>query len=267
MTIEERFGKMERELERQKRRNRWLPGVVLVLVGGFIAPALFKTTPLQAREQVPGAVKEIRAKSIVLDDENGKTRAMLRVGKDGPSLELFDENRKPRATLFVSKTGPALGLSDENGKTRVLLAMVKDGGSSLMMCDENSVGRVSLFMGKDGYPGLDLFDENFNPRAMLAVGKDGPSLGLSDENGKTLLGVGKDGPSLGLIDENRKPRAGLFVSKDGYPSLALIDENGISRFVAGKTETITPEGKTIAYPESSLVLFGPDGKVIWSAIK
>jgi len=57
------------------------------------------------------------------------------------------------------------------------------------------------------------------------------------------------------------------VIKDGSPSIALFDENGKIRFAAGKTETITPEGKTIAYPESSLIRFGPDGKVIWSAIK
>jgi len=60
--------------------------------------------------------------------------------------------------------------------------------------------------------------------------------------------------------------AALTVDKDG-PSLNLRDENGMERFTAGKIKTVTPDGKVIEYPESSLVLFGPDGKIIWSAIK
>jgi hypothetical protein len=71
---------------------------------------------------------------------------------------------------------------------------------------------------------------------------------------------------LGLHDEKGKSRAWLGVSKDGT-RLSLQDENGMARFVAGKTAIGTPDGKVIEYPESSLILFGPDGKVIWSAIR
>ena len=60
--------------------------------------------------------------------------------------------------------------------------------------------------------------------------------------------------------------AALTVDKDG-PGLRLLDENGKARFVAGKETTETPDGKIIEYPESSLILFGPDGKIIWRAIK
>jgi len=56
------------------------------------------------------------------------------------------------------------------------------------------------------------------------------------------------------------------VGKDG-PSLTLWDKNGNYRFWAGKTALESPDGRTMEYPESSLILFGPDGKVIWSAIK
>jgi len=91
---------------------------------------------------------------------------------------------------------------------------------------------------------------------------------LEDEKGKVraMLAVGEFGPRLSLYDENGKVRAGLWAYKDG-PGLALYDENGNERFKAGKTTTVTPDGKKIEYPESSLILSGPDGKVIWSAIK
>ena len=104
--------------------------------------------------------------------------------------------------------------------------------------------------------------------AALALEEFGPGLALFDENGTPRAGLwaDKDGPSLSLFDENGKNRAGLWASKDG-PRLALSDENGKNRFMAGKTKTATPDGKIIEYPESSLILFGPDGKVIWSAIK
>jgi hypothetical protein len=74
----------------------------------------------------------------------------------------------------------------------------------------------------------------------------------------------KDGPGLNLLDENGKPRAGLGVSKDG-PTLILIDENGKGRATVGVTQTTTPDGRTTTYPESSLLLFGSDGKIIWQA--
>jgi len=80
-----------------------------------------------------------------------------------------------------------------------------------------------------------------------------------------VLGIA-NGPALVLADENGRPRASLAISKDG-PSLSLWDEKGVGRFAAGKTKAISPDGKTIEYPESSLILYGPDGKVIWSAIK
>jgi hypothetical protein len=35
--------------------------------------------------------------------------------------------------------------------------------------------------------------------------------------------------------------------------------------VLGVMGTVTPDGKTTTYPESSLILFGADGKVKWSA--
>ncbi len=69
---------------------------------------------------------------------------------------------------------------------------------------------------------------------------------------------------LGLRDENGKARVGLGVGKYG-PGLALFDENGKPRAALGANQTTTPDGKLITYPESSLLLFKPDGKVLWQA--
>ena len=138
---------------------------------------------------------------------------------------------------------------------------------AFIVYDENGKPRAMLGTTKDG-SGLLLYAENGIPCAGLSVDEDGPSLSLYDENSKLRVGLGTttNSSGLSLYDENSKPRVGLDTTKNG-PTLRLFDENGNSRFMAGKITMISPNGKSIEYPESSLLLFGPDGKVIWSAIK
>jgi len=200
MTIEEHLENMEQELGRIKRRNRWLLGAILLLFGGLVAAGSFKTWVTLVQAQVTGTAKEIRARKILIEDENGKMRAWLGVNNDGPALSLWDEKGTPRAWLTVGHYGPRLSLWDEKGKTRAKLDVSIDGPTLLM------------------------WDEKLNVRAKLVADPDGPSLELHDEKGRT-------------------------------------------RFAAGKTWIESQDGKTIEYPESSLILYGPDGKVIWSAIK
>jgi hypothetical protein len=178
MNIEDRLDRQEFDLKRLKRHNRWLLGAIVLVAGGLIVPLLFETTAFRARAQSGGTAKEIRARSFILEDENGKSRAALLASKDGAGLALYDKNGELLAALGVIKDRPTLALYDEKGKIR----------------------------------------------AYLAADEDGPLLVLRDENGKI-------------------------------------------RFVAGKTKVVTSDGTTFEYPESSLILFEPDGKVVWSAIK
>jgi hypothetical protein len=286
MTIEERLENMEREVRHQKRRNRWLFGAVLVVAGGMVVPAVFETTAFRARAQAGGTVAEIRAKNFVLEDENGKVRGVLAVDKYGSALTLYDENGKARAWLNVGKDGPGLNMNDENGKPRAMLNEGKD-GPGLILYDEKNENYAELAVGKERR-GLTLSDEYHKPLARLCVDKDGPGLSLFDTNTRfhASLSVNKDNADLSLSEAKGGGKSfrmnssslGLFegvlltcrawlgMGKDGQ-SMQLFDEKGKLRFAAGRTETETSDGKTIAYPESSLLLFGPDGKVIWSAIK
>jgi hypothetical protein len=244
MNTEERLKSMEGELRRIHRHNRWLLGVLLLFLVGLVAAGVLRITATPAQAQMAGAVKEIRARGFVLEDENGNGRAGLGVDKDGPALVLYGENGRMRATLSALKDGPALSFYDEQGHERAALTVL------------------------NGRPGFWLLDENGKRRVMLAAIKGSPNLVLSDEDGKprAWLDVANNGSYLSLLDKKDQVRAGLAVIDDG-PELVLSDENGKIRFVAGKTVIETPEGKTIEHPESSLILFGPDGKVIWSAIK
>jgi hypothetical protein len=137
--------------------------------------------------------------------------------------------------------------------------------------DENGKPRAVLSVSKDGQ-GLLLYNEMGKNRAGLVVTKEGPMLMLNDGNGqlRARLAVLEDGAGLRLFDESRKPRVELHVSKEGpegpeAPRLILTDENGKIRALLGKGQATTRDGKVVSYPESSLILSGADGKVVWSA--
>ena len=169
MTTEERLEKLEKELMRGRRFNRWLLAGLGLVIGVWIVGWGFR--PRTAGAQPAGAaVREVVARRFVVVDENGKTRAMLNMRREGPSLTLFDEKGKSRAVLDVyqsdvlemgvDKNVPRLCLRDEKGKYRAGLSLQKDG------------------------PRLGLYDENGKTRILLSVLEDGPRLGLYDENGK-----------------------------------------------------------------------------------
>ena len=104
--------------------------------------------------------KLIRANQFVLEDDNGKTRAVLDVGKDGvPGLYLYDDNGTPRAMLGASNHGSVLALCDKNGKTLISLTVSND-GSSLRLSDDDGKPRVRLTVSNDGEPGLALLYAN-----------------------------------------------------------------------------------------------------------
>jgi hypothetical protein len=103
-------------------------------------------------------------------------------------------------------------------------------------------------------------------RAVLDVDKDGrsPRLRLCDKDGnvRARLGLGKDGaPGLLLWGKGGEARAMLDLL-----GLRLADEDGKERASLGAREfERTRTGATERTPESSLVLFDKEGKVLWQA--
>lgn len=223
MTIEERFEILENKLRRQKRCNRWLLGAVLLVAGSLLIPSIFETTAPRVRAQGVGATKVIRANKFVVEDLNGKDRAVLTVSEDGSSLVLYDDGGKGRIVLAATKLGPSLSLYTINGNYPSASLNIFHNSPDLMLLDEEGKPRAQLDFSA-GVPNLCMWDINGKPRVMISVLERGPTFGLADEE-------------------------------------------GIIRFVAGKTVITNPAGTSTSYPESSLILLGPDGKVIWSAIK
>lgn len=115
------------------------------------------TTPALGPNHEPTV---IRANQFILEDANGKTRAVLDVGKDGaPGFYLYGDNGTPRAMLGMTNYGAMLALCDKTGKTTASLAVSND-GTSLRLADDQGRPRLRVDVGKDGTPELTLFYAN-----------------------------------------------------------------------------------------------------------
>ena len=146
MNTEERLEKLERELARAKRFNRWLFAILFLAGGAYLLVTFFAGANATAQEAA-AVLKEVRANRFVLVDEKGKNRAALTAFKDGPGLALYDENDRPRAALTALKDGPGLTLYDEKGNTRAEL-MIGKNGPMLRLFDETGKVRTSMGAGQ-----------------------------------------------------------------------------------------------------------------------
>jgi len=194
MSTDERIEKIERQLVRM----RWFNRCLIICI--FLSLVIGLTFLL-----VRSSVKEIRANSFIIEDENGKQRALFGVRLGGPCLVLMDEYGKPNAHLVALKDSCTLSLSDDNNEACIVMGVYKH-GPSLTLADENGKPSASLSVNKDNSV-LSLHGENGETRAGLAVFENKPNLSLTDENGKERAGmnVGKIGPYLMLSDENCVP--------------------------------------------------------------
>ncbi len=80
-----------------------------------------------------------------------------------------------------------------------------------------------------------------------------------------LGGAGSPEPMLQLWDKGRNSRKSIFLSAFTDPVLQITDEAGFRSLVGSVDLETTPTGQTHKTSAASLVLFGKDGKVLWSA--
>jgi len=64
---------------------------------------------------ITSGTREAKMSMIALDDENGRTRVLIALDEEGPSLILCDENSNPRLEFRVGKQGPVIVVKDEKG--------------------------------------------------------------------------------------------------------------------------------------------------------
>lgn len=159
MTTEERLEKLERELKRANRRNRWLLAGVSLCIGVVVVVWVFGLAAMTARA-AGGAVKQVRATEFILEDENGMPLASLTVIKGFPTLLMRDKTDNIVVSLSIAQAGPGLVLHNKKDKSSVALAV--NYGEPLLglsVGDDDSKGRVALAF-INGKPTLTLVDMN-----------------------------------------------------------------------------------------------------------
>jgi hypothetical protein len=134
------------KVETQNRRLKRAGVAVLVLLGAFLVMGGKDQTKDQATH----------SSKFTLRDANGKDRAWLGMGKDGPTLRFLDENGAERAGLSMMKNGLALSWLDGRGKLMTGLS-VQRSGVAVVSVDENG----QLFVGANALkPDAGLFAPN-----------------------------------------------------------------------------------------------------------
>jgi hypothetical protein len=224
------------------------------------------------------------AKQFVVKDAQGVRRAELGIPEGdpplGPWLGLFDANEKVRACIGLGVEGadgpvggPWVELHNEKDQP-VVEIRADETDTAILLRDPN--GKVRMALGVDsGDPHVTLFGENGKPCVNISADANGPTIRLFDEAGKPNLVLSGDAPMVNLCDANNKASLYMGFLGSGRPLLLMDDVNGEHRLKLG-LETDGPRlvmsdkdgnvnANLLVQQGTPCLVFGKDGKVIWSA--
>ena len=241
-------------VEKENRRLKRYALAALLLTGILVLTG-------QAR---PGHT--IEANEFVLRDAAGRARARLSLeSMQRPTLTFYQENGQLAASLAGGEE-PFLTLSRAGSNEQASLEATK-GFCGLGVYDKTIRAGLSI---QNGVPGLDLFDERGKKTAAIASeSTTGPSLNLNDPEGKagfTLwvapLGIG---PDFSMYNGAGKLGVDITDLVETGPSLKLTDPDGYSTVIGSANLVQARTGEKHKTSAASLVLFGKDKEVLWSA--
>lgn len=249
-----RVAKLETQNSRLKKA-----GIVALLVAAAVV----------SMGQAP-AKKIITANEFVLQDASGTARARLSMEMtDRPTLSFY----KDKTTLVASLAAgdePFLSLQRVGTPEQVQLGAKKE-WVGLAIYEKEIRAGVSV---QKGIAALDVFDEKGKPQASLTssgvvagIPLD-PGLNIHDTNSPASLSIeispSGAGPSFSMYDSTGQKRIG-FAVPNGAPSLRLTDKEGFSTTLGSADLLVPSTGRKESTSAASIVLFGKDQKVLWSA--
>jgi hypothetical protein len=177
MANDERLKRLERELVWAKRCIYVLSaGVVMILLAGLAVWAAFKG--------VPGVPRVVRANRFVVEDDQGKARAVLGWDSTGTQLTLLDSKGGTRLAISLVKDLPSLTIYDPEGDPGALLWTTQE-GSELHLAHTNGASRAVLGATPNGV-GLRMDDAEGSPLAVMAVESGEPKLRFYGVKGEIL---------------------------------------------------------------------------------
>ena len=170
--------------------------------------------------------------SYTLRDAKGAKRAELVLDSDSPQAKA-----DPVLRFFDDKGNQTVTLS----ATKLELAGQSEMGSNILLDDAKGVARADLgLLGEQSFVLLN--DSQGAPRIRVELDHDQPKIVLQDP---------QQNPHLGLALINGEPVVGL----DGTDG---------SSAAIGATDVVT-NGRQRQVSAASIILFGKDGSILWSA--
>jgi hypothetical protein len=193
-------------------------GRVFISASDALGPSLglddSKGFPVTLLTTDRAAMPDLEAKSVILKDADGNTRARLymsekrtaTVGEVLPNMPLPPETKK---ILGVFNPSPTLALYDLKGKARVYLDGDGSISSGIVGISDSEGHTLGLFSAVDGYgAGLSLSNGKGEQRLLLEPGH----LELSDDAGfKSSLGVTKELVTLRTGETHQTSAASLLL--------------------------------------------------------
>jgi hypothetical protein len=172
------------QLERQSRRGKYLLVLCVGLGVAWFGTSQWPRGP-EAQAAPPGARSStVTAEQFVLVDDQGRPRARLAGGANGPALRLLDQAGHTRGAIGLDHDRPFSRFYDDKGHPRIDLSQRAE-GSFLMLHDEAGRVRVALGLRKEG-AFLRIDDEDGRSRIGLLLGRDS-NLSVSDSAGRPLF--------------------------------------------------------------------------------
>jgi hypothetical protein len=232
-------------LEAQNRRFRKALMAALVVASAIAVMGQARTS------------RVVEANEFVLRDNSGAVRARLSIeATTKPTLTFYGERNFISASL-AGGDEPFLVLNRAGTNEMVQLG-VNRGFYGLGLYEKEIRAGLSV---QSGNAGLELFDEAGKPRVSIESNKN---------TGEFILLGGtadKESSMLSNSGVSMWGKAGSFrVNLDeGGPSLGLKDNEGYSTTIGSTDLVALTSGRKERTPAASLVLFGKDQKVLWSA--
>jgi len=133
---------VERSLEvrvmRLERANHVLILTVILAMAGIVLVGAGSTP------------RNVTASSFELVDADGRVRATLTMGEDGPRMTLKDEAGVDRISISHEKEGTGMFIADAEGTTRIGVAQWAHGGGGFALHGPKSKGAAVLYLKGEG---------------------------------------------------------------------------------------------------------------------
>jgi hypothetical protein len=173
-------------------------------------------------------LKDLRARSFVVEDVDGQARGFLGLLDGDALLVLMDASGAPRLHASVGEDGtPSVQFLDDDGHIGLSLGVTTQPLIRMSSADRDLAVRIEI-------------DPSFGGSVIL-TGRDGQSAQVQAEHPNY-------GPTIGLYDSRGMARVSAALARDdpasatmidqgGVPMVALADSNGNPRVLLGASDS------------------------------